>query len=119
MLRGSLDYNLPFVMDDIAAKICRRGGAMGIDELQRVKSEIVQMKRRETKSRCSAMGFYCFPGSKENESFNQGASVSSKSAEGCTEFSFSPKETQMHRDYEDLIYLLGGETRWLHIESQD
>lgn len=31
----------------------------------------------------------------------------------------APKEPQIQQDYEDLIFLLGGETRWLHIESRD
>lgn len=38
-------------------------------------------------------------------------------AERCTEI--SPKKPQTQQDYEDLIYLLGGKTQWLHIESQD
>lgn len=90
---------------------------MWLDEQQRVESERVQMKQRKAKGHWTAMGFYCFCGSGENESFNQGGSTSLEPAEGCTEF--SPKEPQTQQDYEDLIYLLGGETRWLHIESQD
>lgn len=70
------------------------------------------MKQRKAKT---AMGSYCFCGSREYESFMKGGAASLEPAEGCTEF--SPKELQ--QDYEDLIYLLGGETRWLHIESQD
>lgn len=87
---------------------------MGLDEQQRVKSERVQMKQRKAKSHWTAMGF-C--GGGESESFNRGGATSLEPAEGCTEF--SPKKPQTQQDYEDLIYLLGGETRWLHIKSQD
>lgn len=38
-------------------------------------------------------------------------------AEGGSQF--SPKEPQTQQDYEDLTYLLGSKTLWLHIESQD
>lgn len=72
-------------------------------------SERVQMKQRKAKSRRTAMGFY--------KCFNQGGSTSLESAEGCTDV--APKEPQIQQDYEDLIFLLGGETRWLHIESRD
>lgn len=90
---------------------------MGLDEKQRLESEQFQMEQRKAKSHCTAMGFCCFCVSGENESFNQGGSTSLEPAEACTEV--SPKEPQTQQDYEDLIYLLGGETRWLHIESQD
>lgn len=63
------------------------------------------------------MGFYCLCGSAEDAPFHQGGSTSEEPAEGCTHF--SPKEPQMQQDYEDLIYPLGDETRWLHIKSQD
>lgn len=63
------------------------------------------------------MGFYCSCGRGESESVNQGGSASLEPAAGCTQV--SPKQPRGQQDYEDLIYLLGGETRWLHIESQD
>lgn len=63
------------------------------------------------------MGLHCFCGGVEDESCNQGGSASVELAEGCAPC--SPKEPQTQQDYEDLIYLLGGETRWLHIESLD
>lgn len=89
-----------------------------MDEQQRVESDRVQMKQqRKAKSRRTAMGLDCSCRSGENESFNRGGSASLEPVEGCTKF--SPKEPQTQQDYEDLIYLLGGETRWLHIKSQD
>lgn len=91
---------------------------MGSDERRRGKtSERVQMKQRKAKSHCTAMGFYCFCGSGESECFNQGGSTSLEPARGGAEV--SPKEPQTQQDYEDLISQLGGETRWLRIESQD